>query len=148
MTQTIWTSPCNRVAKEKSLASCSSGWNNAASGIFVRNRLDFWLLKLNGRIVAAQLGLRYGDTVFSLQEGYDPDYSTDSVGYVLRSQVLRNLIAQGVHNYDFLRGTDESKARWGSVVKSYLNINFARPRSRKRLSLGGVHNRGAESRLA
>lgn len=114
-------------------------YHELAGRLLARNRLDLWLLRLNDRIVAAQFGLRYGDTVFSLQEGYDPDYSTDSVGYVLRSQVLRNLIAEGIRNYDFLGGTDQSKARWGSVAKSYLNIDFARPRSRGSVYLSVVY---------
>jgi CelD/BcsL family acetyltransferase involved in cellulose biosynthesis len=99
-----------------------------------RRQLEFWVLELQGRVVAAQFGLRHGTTVFSLQEGFDPDYAADSVGYVLRSQVLKQLIADGVRSYDFLGGTDESKMRWGAEVKSYLNLHFARP-----LSWGSLH---------
>lgn len=100
-----------------------------------RQRLEFWLLEIDGRIVAAQFGFRHGDTVFSLQEGFDPEYSSDSVGYVLRGQVLKKLIGRGIRKYDFLGGTDESKVRWGAQVKSYLNIEFARPRSKGSLRL-------------
>jgi CelD/BcsL family acetyltransferase involved in cellulose biosynthesis len=77
--------------------------------------------------VAAQFGLRHGTTVFSLQEGFDPDYAADSLGYVLRSQVLKQLIADGVRRYDFLGGADESKMRWGAQAGNYLNLSFARP---------------------
>jgi CelD/BcsL family acetyltransferase involved in cellulose biosynthesis len=94
-----------------------------------RNRLDFWVLELNGKIVAAQFGLRHGTTVFSLQEGFDPDYAADSVGYVLRSQVLKQLIADGIRRYDFLGGADESKLRWGADPGHYLDLRFARPHS-------------------
>jgi CelD/BcsL family acetyltransferase involved in cellulose biosynthesis len=95
-----------------------------------RQRLEFWVLQLQGKIVATQFGLRYGTTVFSLQEGFDPEHAADSVGYVLRGQVLKQLIANGVRRYDFLGGTDESKMRWGGEVKNYLNVHFARPLSR------------------
>lgn len=100
-----------------------------------RQRLEFWVLELQGKIAAAQFGLRYGTTVFSLQEGFDPDFAADSVGYVLRSQVLKQLIAEGVRRYDFLGGTDESKMRWGGELKNYLNLHFARPLSRGSLHL-------------
>lgn len=103
--------------------------------LLARQRLEFWVLELQGKIVAAQFGLRHGTTVFSLQEGFDPDYAADSVGYVLRSQVLKQLIADGVRRYDFLGGTDESKMRWGAEVKSYLNVHFGRPLSRGSLHL-------------
>jgi|SRR3984957_2481404 len=102
--------------------------------LLAHGRLEFWILELNGKIAAAQFGLRYGTTVFSLQEGFDPEYFVDSVGYVLRSEVLKRLIGDGVRRYDFLGGTDESKVRWGGELKHYLNLHFARPASR-----GGLH---------
>jgi len=98
--------------------------------LLARQRLEFWVLELEGRVVAAQFGLRHGESVFSLQEGFDPDYRADSVGYVLRSQVLKQLIVDGVRRYDFLGGTDESKMRWGAEVRSYYNLHFARPLTR------------------
>src|SRR5439155_3308497 len=105
--------------------------------------LELWTLKLEGRIVATQFGFRHRDVVFSLQEGFDPELSSDSVGYVLRAQVLKRLIAAGVRRYDFLGGTDESKTRCGAVVGSYLNVDFARPFSRGSLHLRLKYN-GAE----
>lgn len=113
--------------------------------LLARHRLEFWLLELQGKVVAAQFGLRHETTVFSLQEGFDPDYAADSVGYVLRSQVLKQLIADGVRRYDFLGGTDESKMRWGAEVKSYLNLHFARPLSRGSVYLM-VTNKSAQSK--
>lgn len=101
-----------------------------ATALLDRSRLDFWLLKADGKIVAAQFGMRFRDTVFSLQEGFDPEYAADSVGYVLRSQVLKHLIAEGVRRYDFLGGTDESKIRWNASVTNYFNYEFARPHTR------------------
>ena len=98
--------------------------------LLARRRLEFWILELNRKIVAEQFGLRYGTTVFSLQEGFDPQHAADSVGYVLRSRVLEQLIAEGVRRYDFLGGTDDSKMRWGGEMKSYINLHFARPASR------------------
>ena len=100
-----------------------------------QGRLEFWTLELSGKIVAAQFGLRYGTTVFSLQEGFDPEYAADSVGYVLRSLVLKQIIGEGIRRYDFLGGTDESKMRWGGKLKKYLNLHFARPLSRGSLHL-------------
>jgi len=79
----------------------------------------------------------------SLQEGFDPDYAADSVGYVLRSQVLKQLIADGVRRYDFLGGADESKMRWGAELKNYLNLHFARPFSRGSVYLA-LKNKGTE----
>jgi CelD/BcsL family acetyltransferase involved in cellulose biosynthesis len=109
-------------------------YRELAQLLLERNRLEFWLLSVDGKIVAAQFGLRHGDAVFSLQEGFDPAYASDSVGYVLRSQALKQLIADGVRKYDFLGGSDESKLRWGAEVKNYINLEFAPPHTR-----GSIH---------
>lgn len=106
------------------------------SRLFLEQRwLEFWLLELDGKPVAAQFGFRYRDTVFSLQEGFDPAYSSDSVGYVLRAQALKQLIGEGVRRYDFLAGESPVKARWGATVDRYLDIHFAKPSSRGALYL-------------
>lgn len=110
-------------------------YSELARLLLARRRLEFWVLELNGKIAAAQFGLRHGTTVFSLQEGFDPEYAADSVGYVLRSQVLKQIIAEGVRRYDFLGGTDDSKMRWGGELRHYLNLHFARPGSKGSLYL-------------
>ena len=111
--------------------------------LLTRKRLEFWVLELNGKIVAAQFGLRHNTTVYSLQEGFDPEYASDSVGYVLRSQVMKQVITEGIRRYDFLGGTDESKMRWGAELKHYQDIDFARPWTRGSFDLSARRNAAA-----
>jgi CelD/BcsL family acetyltransferase involved in cellulose biosynthesis len=99
-----------------------------------QNKLEFWLLELDGREVAAQFGFAYRDTVFQLQEGFDPAYAADSVGYVLRAHVIQQMILQGVRRYDFLAYDAPSKARWATQTCHYVNMRFARP-----FSLGSAY---------
>ena len=106
-----------------------------------RNQLDFWLLELDGNTVAALFGFRYRDTVYTLQEGFDPSYRSDCVGYLLRAHVLCQLIAAGVRRYDFLAGLEPAKKRWGAEAGSYVDVHFAKPRS-----LGGIYLRSVECR--
>jgi CelD/BcsL family acetyltransferase involved in cellulose biosynthesis len=105
-----------------------------------RERLQFWLLELDGKPVAALFGFRYRDTVYALQEGFDPSYSLDSVGYVLRAYMLKQLIAGGVRRYDFLAGTSPSKTRWGAQTEQYMNIHFAMPFTCGSLYLHVIHH--------
>ena len=90
-----------------------------------RGWLELWSLRLNGTAVAGQFAFRYRTTVFSLQEGFDPEYSADSVGYVLRSHVLKQLIDSGIRRYEFLAGADESKLRWGGETGHYIGVHIA-----------------------
>jgi CelD/BcsL family acetyltransferase involved in cellulose biosynthesis len=110
-----------------------------AALLLARGRLQFWLLDLDGKPVAAQFGFCFDRTFFILQEGYDPSYSPDSVGYVLRAHVIRQLIAAGVRRYDFLAGEAASKTRWDAGVTQYVGVHFARPASKGSLYLQMVH---------
>jgi CelD/BcsL family acetyltransferase involved in cellulose biosynthesis len=112
-------------------------YRGLAEILLARDQLEFWLLELNGKPVAAQFGFRFGTTVYSLQEGFDPAFAKDSIGYVLRAHVLRRLITKGVRKYDFLGGVSDSKTRWGAETARYANFQFARGRSLARFYLWG-----------
>jgi CelD/BcsL family acetyltransferase involved in cellulose biosynthesis len=99
-----------------------------------QQRLDLWVLELDGVVVAAQFGFRYGRQVFQLQEGNAPKHASDRVGFVLRGHVMKQLITDGIQTYDFLAGELGYKARWGAQARGYTDIHFARPRS-----LGGAY---------
>lgn len=95
--------------------------------------LEFWFLELNKVQVAAQFAFAYRGVAYSLQEGFDPNYSSKSIGYILRSHVLRRMIEAGVRKYDFLGGEDDSKLRWAGEQSQYLDIHMA-----PRYSRGGA----------
>ena len=90
-----------------------------------RGWLELWVLELDGTIAAVQFAFRYGARVFQLQEGYDPKRASDRVGFVLRGEVLKQLISEKVQVYDFLGGQDPYKARWGAREGHYLHLHFA-----------------------
>ena len=98
-----------------------------------KNALELWALKLDHKIVAVQFAFRHNDRVFQLQEGYDHRRPSDRLGYVLRGEVLKTLIAEGVRVYDFLGGEDSYKARWGAQPGYYRTLRFA-----PRFSKGGI----------
>jgi len=98
-----------------------------AAAFFNKGWLELWSLELDGRATAAQLSFRYRNTVYGLQEGFDPAYSIDHVGYVLRAAMLEEFIRGGVTRYDFLGGTSANKLRWGAEEGIYTNLAFAAP---------------------
>jgi len=104
-----------------------------------RGWLELWQLEMDGTPVASQIGMRYGSRVYALQEGFDPAYATDSVGYVLRSQILRNCIDSGARSYDFLYGDQESKLRWGAEIGHYIDLRFSRKHGYGAIYLTGNH---------
>jgi CelD/BcsL family acetyltransferase involved in cellulose biosynthesis len=100
-----------------------------------RGWLQLWALEVSGEIAAVQFAFRYKDRVFQLQEGYDHHRSSDRLGYVLRGEVLKTLIAEGVRVYDFLGGKDSYKTRWGAKLGYYRTLRFALPLTRGGLAL-------------
>lgn len=92
-----------------------------------RNWLEFWVLELNDKPAAAIYGFTYRGCCYSLQEGFDPAFNTDSVGYVLRAHILRQLTESGIQEYDFLGIVTDSKLRWGAIPGEYLFLTFAHP---------------------
>jgi CelD/BcsL family acetyltransferase involved in cellulose biosynthesis len=92
-----------------------------------RHWLELWFLELNGTPVAAQFCFRYQDTAYILQEGFDPDFAADKVGYALRAAMLQHFIRLGIRRYDFLEGPVAAKRDWGAEPGRYLSLCFARP---------------------
>ena len=79
------------------------------------------LLSLDGHNVAVQFAFGYRNHVFQLQEGFDPQYSSDRIGMLLRGHVIKQLIAERMKCYDFLGGEPGYKSRWGAV-KNHLHL--------------------------
>jgi CelD/BcsL family acetyltransferase involved in cellulose biosynthesis len=117
-------------------------YDQLCRSLLARGWLQFWMLELDGSIAAAQFGFRYRGTVFQLQEGNDPDRSSDRIGFVLRGFVLQQLIAEGVRVYDFLGGQLGYKARWGATERYYSDLKLARPFSLGAAYLRAVHESG------
>jgi CelD/BcsL family acetyltransferase involved in cellulose biosynthesis len=117
-------------------------YHDLSRALLARGCLELWVLELDGVIASAQYGFRYGATVFQLQEGNDPARSSDRVGFILRGEVMKRLIAEGVKVYDFLGGSPGYKARWGAQPGHYLDLHFARPRSLGSAYLQAVHSSG------
>ena len=110
-----------------SIAERRDFYQRMAQAFLGRGWLEFWLLKLDNETVAAQFCFRYGDTVSLLQEGFNPKYAADKVGYALRAHVLQEMIKTGARRYDFLGGDDQYKLKFGARQESYLTLHFAGP---------------------
>ena len=110
-----------------SLASRRRFYQDLSAVLLERNQLEFWLLEIGGKTVAADYGLRYRDTVYALQSGFDLAYGLESPGFYLKAKMLKALIESGVRRYDFLAGFTESKARWNAQPSHYWRIQFALP---------------------
>jgi CelD/BcsL family acetyltransferase involved in cellulose biosynthesis len=106
-----------------------------AQKLLLRGWLDFWLLELDGKTVAAEFGFHYSGTYSFLQAGFDPEFASYSVGVVLRAHIMQELIARGLREYDFLGGDDQYKHSWGAESRNYVFLSCARPYTRAAVGL-------------
>ena len=101
-------------------------YREMAESFLRKGWLEFWLMELSGAPAATQYCFRYRDTVYVLQEGFDPRFASDKAGYALRAAMLKHFIEIGVKRYDFLGGLAPHKQHWGAEPGAYLNLTFAR----------------------
>jgi Acetyltransferase (GNAT) domain len=72
-------------------------------------------LRAAGRVIFMCVGFHEGDTVYYYNAGNDPEAHALSPGVVGVAFYLRHGLEQGTRVFDFLRGDEGYKYRWGAV---------------------------------
>jgi hypothetical protein len=72
-------------------------------------------LRVAGRVIFMCVGFHEGDTVYYYNAGNDPESNALSPGGVGVAFYLQNGLRQGTRVFDFLRGDEGYKYRWGAV---------------------------------
>lgn len=105
-----------RLALHESLASKSSQIVGTAAVEASRD----------GKSVAILYGLVCGSTFSYYQSGWDPSLAKHSIGSVLISESISLAGDQGAQVYDFLRGPEPYKYRFGAVDRTDVDILIGR----------------------
>src|SRR4051812_7712608 len=94
-----------------------------------RGWLRLHLLELDGRAIAADYSVVFAGGEFLLKTGFDEEWGRLSPGLVLRGEVLRQAIEDGLGYYDFLGGPDHYKLRWTDEARMRVTLRaFRGPR--------------------
>jgi len=86
-------------------------------------RLGF--LEIDGVPVAAEFAWHLGPRFSCYQAGFDPTWSSRSVGYLLRMHSLEDAIDEGADDFDLLLGEEEHKARLTTIRRSVRTVVIA-----------------------
>lgn len=92
-------------------------YRSFARGAAARGLLRLYLLGLDGRALAGDLGRAVGGIGFLIKTGFDDAQAHLAPGLVLRGAVLRACIGERLVGYDFLGGPDAYKVRWTDDVR-------------------------------
>ncbi len=89
--------------------------------------LRLFILNLDDSPAAAALCFDYQDTLYLYNSGYDPQYSSLSVGLICKILSIKHAIEAGRKKYDFLKGVESYKHRLGGkeVQLSRCRIAFS-----------------------
>ena len=88
--------------------------------------LKLYFLEVNGVKVAAMFCFDYNNEFLLYNSGYDPSHAKLSVGNVLTSYTLQDAIELGRTRYDFLRGNEVYKFRFGAEAEVVYDLQITR----------------------
>ncbi len=81
--------------------------------------LSLYRLDCGGRAVALQYGLTYGERFFLLKPTYDEHFRQASPGHVIMHEILRDMLARGLREFDFLMPVMEWKREWATALRPH-----------------------------
>jgi CelD/BcsL family acetyltransferase involved in cellulose biosynthesis len=121
----------------------TSFYGDVAPELLRRGHLDFCWLELDGKPVAVEYQLAGNGILYAYQAGVDPGAMKHEPGKLIYLAILKRAIARGYRGFDFLRGDERYKARFGAVARPSVEFRAvphrAAARARERLWLAGDH---------
>jgi CelD/BcsL family acetyltransferase involved in cellulose biosynthesis len=82
-------------------------------------------MKLDGATVASLYCFSFGGVGYYYLGGFDPHLSRHSVGTLLTAHAMEQAILENCREFDFLRGQEPYKYRWGCINR--VNYRLALP---------------------
>lgn len=104
-----------------------------AEGMLHSGLLRLYGLRLDGHLVACYYGFLHGSSAYYYLSGFDPAYGRLSPGNQIVHVAIEEAIAEGATTFDFLRGPEPYKYRWGARDRT----NFRRTLSPGRTARPG-----------
>ncbi len=98
----------------------------AAAQLAAKGRLRVYTLLAARRAVASVYGVTHDKTFFYYQSGYEPVWAGRSVGLVLLARTVQDAFAEGLTDFDFLRGNEGYKAQWARAERWTVQLRFWR----------------------
>jgi CelD/BcsL family acetyltransferase involved in cellulose biosynthesis len=105
-----------------------------------RGALRLYTLFAARRPVASVYGVVHGDKWNYYQSGYDPHWASRSVGLVLLARTVQDAYAEGLREFDFLRGNEGYKGEWSRGERWTLRMRLWRGKRGRaaRMALAGA----------
>jgi len=110
--------------------------------------LRLWFLEVDGRPAAAWYGWRLGERYAYYQAGFDPAWSSSSVGFLLLAHTVRAAFEEGAAVYDLLGGAEAFKSRFATGEQEVETVVVSRSwRPGRAVAAAGMGTRRLGRRL-
>lgn len=90
--------------------------------------LGLYFLTVNNKPIAAKYTLKYNQKIYGCLSGFDPTYSSYSVGILVLMKLIEKCIEQGIKEYDFMKGDESYKFELADKTRRNLNLEFVNRR--------------------
>ncbi|MCL4699921.1 MAG: GNAT family N-acetyltransferase, partial [Burkholderiaceae bacterium] len=97
----------------------------AAEKLAADGAIRIFLLRCDGKAVAACYCLVQGGRMYFFQPGFDPEFRKLHVGKVLLGRVIERCYEERLVEFDFLRGTEDYKFDWTERTRPTLACDVA-----------------------
>ena len=98
----------------------------AVRAAFRANWLQLAFLEIDGEKAAGYLNFDYGNHIWVYNSGLDYDFGYYSPGWVLLANLLQWAIEHGRTSFDFMRGDEDYKYRFGAVDRYVYRVRVSR----------------------
>jgi len=115
-------------AKEKKIRTMFTSedvkrFHNQLSRLFLQeNILRLQLLYDGEKAVSAIYSFKYKNKIYCYQSGMDPDWKRLSAGMALFSLAIERAFAEGLAEFDFLKGDEGYKSLWCDAVRQETRL--------------------------
>lgn len=106
---------------------------SAATGLAARGALRLYALRLGNETAAVYYGFLHQRRAYVYIAGFDPRFARLTLGTVLLAHAIEEAIREGAAEFDFLRGREAYKYRWGARDCWSRRRVLAHPHSRTSL---------------
>lgn len=112
--------------------------------------IALWTAEHQGRIIAALYGFRHRGKLLYYQAGLAPEWMEHGAGFALMAHAIKSCIAEGLVEFDYLRGEEDYKRRWTDKSRRTITKIALKPglRASAWRSLGKARRRAAEAKRA
>ncbi len=112
-------------AKKTFLTGAMTAQMNAiAKTAFAHGWLQLATLKVGQETAAMQLNFDYGNRIWGYNSGVDHKHRELSTGVVLLGYLLEQAIEDGYEVFDFMRGDEEYKYRFGAINRFVMRVRI------------------------